>query len=201
MRRFAVLAACSVAILTGCGATPAPMTGVAVSPSTKRFVLEPDSIAFVFDDGEEGERPAAPLGAKVGAHARLLVRFPLLASSGTIERAWLVLDRVQGAQAGPGEVTLRADAIVEPWTASSEGSALHWSSPPKSEPILGASAIAQARAQAPIRIDVTAWAQRLARKGPRPWGLRVEGSGDGYGVPIATGAGNGQPPRLEVFVQ
>jgi hypothetical protein len=200
MRRYA-LVACSVAFFVGCGAAPAHPAGVGMSPSTKRFVLEPDSMAFVFDDGDEGERPAAPLGAKVGTHARLLLRFPLLASPGTIDRAWLVLDRVQGAEAGPGEVTLRADAIVEPWTTASEGTALHWSSPPKSEPIVGASSVAPARAQTPIRIDVTAWAQKLARKGPRPWGLRVEGSGDGYGVPIATGAGNGRPPRLEVFVQ
>ncbi|MGZ3421644.1 MAG: hypothetical protein ACXVEF_02420 [Polyangiales bacterium] len=198
MRRFALGLLCVMALAIGCSATPPPANGVSVATSTKRYVLEPDAMIFVFDDGDDAEKPAAPFGAKVGARARLLVRFPHLEATGSIERAWLILDRVQGAQAGPGDVTLRVDAIVEPW--SIPGSAgTGWSTPPKSESI--ASAVVSARGASPIRVDVTAWAQKLAKKGPRPWGLRVEGSGEGYGVPIATGAGNGQPPRLEVFVQ
>lgn len=43
--------------------------------------------------------------------------------------------------------------------------------------------------------------QAASKKGASVWGLRIEGSGQGYGVPIATGFGKGMGPRVEVYVQ
>jgi hypothetical protein len=182
-------------VMGACSPGTAPVTA-----STKRFVLEPDSLAFVYSDGDTAERPVAAFGADVGARARLLVRFPHPEISGTIERAWLVLSRAPGASAGPGDVTLRAESIDEPWSLPG-GSGTGWSTPPRSSSIATATTVVGPRGPSSIRIDVTPWAQNLVRKGPRPWGLRVEAKGSGYGVPIATGAGAGAPPVLELYVQ
>lgn len=170
-----------------------------VQPASHRLLLEPDDLAFVFDDDQgPGARVSAPLGASIGTRARLLLRFPKPDLAGvTVQKAWLVLDRVDGALAGPGDVKLRVMKIVEPWSIEG-GAGTTWAGPPQGETLVELPVAA--RGAGPIRIDVTAWVASFPQKGPRPWGLRVEGKGDGYGLPIATGAGGGRP-RLEVFVQ
>jgi hypothetical protein len=178
--------------------------GGAVEPETRRYVLEPESIAFV-SSGEDLGRvrpPYVALGADVGDRARILVKFPAATwPSARIARAFLVLERVSGAQAGPGDVTIRAERIIEPWSVRGDVGTT-WASPPQSVGMAGAESIVEVRGGAPIRIDVTPYAIELARKGATTWGLRVEGHGDGYGLPVATGFGaSGAPPKLEVYVQ
>lgn len=181
---------------------PATSSGP-VSSTTRRIVLEPESIAWVSSSGEgvEGERVTAlSLGASVGDHGRILLKFPKGEwSKDAVVKAYLILDRAEGAQAGPGDVVLRADRIVTPWSAIGHAGT-SWASPPDAVSILGGEAKVAPRGAAPIRIEVTPYAIDLAKKGARSWGLRVEGSGDGFGVPIATGFGGGHGPRLEVYV-
>jgi hypothetical protein len=128
------------------------------------------------------------------------VKFPVSWTIDKLARAYLVLERAQGAQAGPGDVLVRAERIVEPWSVRGDVGT-SWASPPRSESI-GAEMRVDARGTAPIRLDVTPYATELARKGAQTWGLRIEAKGAGYGLPIATGFGaSGGPPRLEVYLQ
>ncbi len=189
------------ACVTGkCASNAAPGP---VSALSRRIVVEPEALAMVLSDDDDlasARPPVAPLGATVGPRARILMKLPKPTWAGSVQRAWLVLDRVEGASAGPSDVELRVERIVEPWSVKGEAG-ITWASPPRSESIDGAIARVAARGTAPIRIDVTTYVNELGKKGNKTWGLRVEGKGDGFGVPIATGFGKGVPPRLEVFVQ
>lgn len=174
-----------------------------VSAMSRRIVVEPEAIAMVLSDEDDvasTRPPVAPLGATVGPRARILMKVPKPTWSGNVQRAWLVLERVEGASAGPSDVELRVEKITEPWSLKGE-SGTTWASPPRSEAIDGATARVAARGVAPIRIDVTSYVNELGKKGNKSWGLRVEAKGDGFGVPIATGFGKGAAPRIEVFVQ
>lgn len=171
-----------------------------VAPTARRVVLAPEAVAFVVDDDDGPSPTVAPLGASVGPRARILLKFPAQSwSKDAIAAAYLVFDRADGVQAGPGDVRVRASRIVEPWSVKG-GAGTTWASPPRAEPIPGAEAIVAPRGPAPIRVAVTPWAAELGGKS-RPWGLRVEGDGEGagFGVPIATGLAGGAPPRLEVY--
>ncbi len=174
-----------------------------VAPTTRRLIVPAESIAFVTSSGEGGAEhrlASIALGASIGDSARILVRFPRgLWSDGAVAKAYLVLDRAEATQAGPSEVLLRAERIVEPWSLKAQAG-LSWASPPQSLSITGAEARVAPRGVAPIRIDVTAYAVELGKKNLTSWGLRIEGKGDGYGVPIATGFVAGSAPRLEVFL-
>jgi hypothetical protein len=174
-----------------------------VEASTRRVVLEPEVAAWVSSEGDDPSiRPAAAtLGGDVGARYRVLLKFrPGDFTKDSVKKAYLVMQRAEGAQAGPGEVSLRVERILEAW--SLPGSALvTWASPPRSEPITGGEARVAARGASVIRIDVTEVARALASKNARVYGLRVEGTSEGYGVPIATGVGGVPGPVLEVYVQ
>ena len=172
------------------------------APGLRRIVVAPASMACVLSDGgDRGLPAAAPLGASIGTRARLLVEFPTGAwTPSAVERAYLVLEREPGAQVGPGDVVVRAAAIIEPWSARG-GVGASWASAPKTDPASESAALVAARGSGAIRIDVTAYAARLAVRTDRSWGLLVEGAGSGLGVAIATGAGSAPGPRLEVFVR
>jgi hypothetical protein len=195
--------AIGVAVLA-CSGSPAPATPPpAPAATSKRLVLEPEAVVMVLSEDQElsGPRPiSASLGATVGPRARILLKLPKPTWTESLVRAWLVLDRADFAQAGPSEVTIHAEKIVEPWSAKG-GAGTTWASPPRSVAIDGASVSVPARGAAPIRIDITSYVEMLTKKGERSWGLRIEGSGKGYGVPIATGFGKGLGPRVEVYVQ
>lgn len=190
-------------LVLGCSATPAPVAPVpAPAPTSKRLVLEPEAVVMVLSEDEDlaGARPiVAPLGATVGPRARILLKLPKPTFRESLVRAWLVLDREANAQAGPADVTLRAERIVEPWSAKG-GLGTTWASPPRSESI-GAEVTVAPRGAGSIRIDITSYVHAASKKGATAWGLRVEGSGQGYGVPIATGFGKGMGPRVEVYVE
>jgi len=172
-----------------------------VAPSMRKLTLEPEAVAFVLSDGDDDARPAtAPLGASSGPRARILLKFQKPSFKESISRAFLVLERAEGAEAGPGDVTLRVQRIVEPWSLKG-GAGVSWASAPRAESIGGAEVRVAARGAGPIRIDVTSWMVDYSKKGSASWGLRVEGSGEGFGVPIATGWAKGNPPRLEVYLQ
>lgn len=186
-------------VIGKCAASDAPSP---VANAAHLVVLVPDQVAFITSDGADGERPAALfLGATIGSEGRILLRFPRGSwPHDAVVKAYLVLDRVEGAQAGPGDVVLRAESIVEPWSVNGDART-SWASPPSSQSIVGGDARVRARGTGPIRIEVTSFAVQLGNKGDRPWGLRVEASGSGFGVPIATGYGAGFAPHLEVFTQ
>jgi hypothetical protein len=192
----------AIAVL-GCSGTPAPVTPPPTpAPMSKRLVLEPEAVVMVLSEEEDLPGPraiVAPLGASVGPRARILIKLPKPTWKESLVRAWLVLDREASAQAGPGDVTVRAEKIVEPWSAKGS-SGTTWASPPKSVPF-GAEVSVAPRGAGPIRIDITSYVEAAMKKGSNVWGLRVEGSGQGYGVPIATGFGKGMGPRVEVYVQ
>ncbi len=175
-----------------------------IQADARRFVLEAETLVFVTSGDDDGRvrAPFVALGADVGEGARILVKFPAPKwTTDKLVRAYLVLDRVQGAQAGPGDVKVRAERILEPWSLRGEVGT-SWASPPRSESMPGAETLVAPRGGAPVRVDVTPYAAELARKGGTSWGLRVEARGGGYGLPIATGFGaTGAPPRLEVYVQ
>lgn len=178
--------------------SPAP-----VAAQSRRIVVDPEAIAIVLSDDPEIETarpPVAPLGATVGPRARILLKLPRPTWGQQVQRAWVVLDRVEGASASTSEVELRAEKIVEPWSLKGEAG-VTWASPPRSDAIPGAVARVSPRGTAPIRIDVTSYVNELGKKGSNSRGLRIEGRGDGFGVPIATGFGTGAPPRLEIFIQ
>lgn len=186
------------ACVTGaCVPYSAPNT---VAPSMRKLTLEPEAVAFVLSEDEDGHPAVAPLGASVGPRARILLKFPKPTFQESIARAFLVLERAEGAQAGPGEVTLRAQQIVEPWSLKG-GAGTTWASAPRAESITSGEVKVSARGVGAIRIDVTKWMADYAKKSGQSWGLRVEGDGEGYGVPIATGWAKGNPPRLEVYLQ
>lgn len=195
----------SVAVLLiACSGTPAPV-GPPPTPSalSKRIVVEPEALVMVLSEDQELETPrpiAASLGATVGPRARILMKLPKPAWHETVTRAWLVIDRAEFAQAGPSDVTIRAEKIVEPWSAKG-GAGTTWANPPRSERIDGAEITVPARGGASIRIDITSYVESSMKKGAPAWGLRIEGSGKGYGLPIATGFGKGMGPRVEVYVQ
>lgn len=178
-----------------------------VTPQLRRLTLAPSALAFVLSEQPDGHPAAAPLGAAVGPRARILLRFDKPAGDGKqlkVARAYLVLERADGAEAGPGEVTVRAQHIVEPWSIgkeSGDGAGVTWASPPGAESIAGAEVKVAARGAGPVRVDVTRWMTEWSRKGGKSWGLRVEGEGAGFGLPIATGWAKGAPPRLEVYLQ
>lgn len=174
-----------------------------VSASAQRVVVEPAGVAFVTreaDDDASGARaPTIALGASVGGGGRILLSFHGGAwKADRVLKAYLVLERAEAARSGPGDVTLRAARIDEPWSASA-GAHTSWSSPPRSSALPGAEAPVSALGTGAIRIDVTAYAIALAKPTVRVFGLRVEGEGGGYGVPIATGMGAARGPRLEVY--
>lgn len=171
-----------------------------VAPSMRKLTLEPEAVAFVLSEDLDGHPAAAPLGASVGPRARILLKFPKPSVKESIVRALLVLERAEGAEAGPGDVTLRVQQIVEPWSLKG-GAGTTWASPPRAEAIASGEVKVGARGAAAIRIDVTRWMAELAKKSGQSWGLRVEGDGEGFGVPIATGWAKGNPPRLELYLQ
>lgn len=174
-----------------------------VAANARRVVLEPESIAYVTSSGEGGagaRLSSVSLGATVGDRARILVKFPKSDwGKQTVTKAFLLLDRAEGAQAGPDEIVVRAASIVEPWSAKADAGT-SWASPPNAVSIATGEARISPRGSAPIRIEVTDYAIALGKKDARPWGLRIEAKGDGYGVPIATGFGAGTGPRLEVYL-
>lgn len=187
-----------------CSGTPAPVAPPPTpSALSKRFVIEPEAVVMVLSEEQELDTPrpiVASLGATIGPRARILIKLPKPTWKETVVRAWLVLERAEYAQAGPFEVTVRAERILDAWSAKG-GAGTTWASPPRSEAMVGAEVSVTPRGGAPIRIDVTAYVEAAMKKGANVWGLRVEGSGKGYGVPIATGFGKGQGPRVEVYVQ
>lgn len=197
---IAASAGCCSAL--GCSATPAPLPKTGPVPQTAhRLVLEPSALAFVSSSHDDDAPPAvAVLGAGEGPRTRILVRFDPPSTIAEPLKAYLVLERAKGALAGPDPITLLTERVTEPWSVA-DGLRTSWASPPASEPLLRAEV--PTRGGAPIRIDVTAWASELARpqKGKiKAWGLRIEGKGDGYGLPIATGYGGGTAPWLEIYV-
>lgn len=176
---------------------------VPVETGANRFVLEPESIAWVSSSGEDPAlRPTAvSLGSEVGDKTRILLAFPRGPwLKDRVKKAYLVFERAEGAQAGPGEVIVRAERIVEGWSLKGQAGTT-WASPPRSEPMDGSETKVGARGAGSIRIDVTPFAVELANKKARVYGLRVEAKGEGYGLPVATGAIGAMGPRLEVYVQ
>ncbi len=220
---FALLASAACAL--GCSSTPAPRTcrgsasckegescvlsgcsssttSGAVPATSRRILVEPEAAAFVAsedDDGGTARPPMIALGSSVGVRGRILLKFPRrLWAKEEVLRAFLVLERAEGAQVGPDDVLLRAQRIIEPWSLKG-GLGVTWASAPRAEAL--GEAIVAARGAGPVRIDVTAYAIDLGKKTQSSWGLRVEGKGEGFGVAIATGAAKGNGPRLEVFLQ
>ncbi|MBI2394740.1 MAG: hypothetical protein HYV09_34545 [Deltaproteobacteria bacterium] len=195
-------AACAEGDACVAGTCIAATSTAPATAAMRRLTVEPEAIAFVLSDEDEPSlRPAvAPLGASVGPRARILVKFAKPDLKESVARAWLVLDRAEGAQAGPGDVTVRVEHIVEPWSVKGAAGTT-WATAPRAESIVGAEVLVAARGSGPIRIDVTPWLVDYTKKGARSWGLRVEGTGNGFGVPIATGMAKGTPPRLEIYLQ
>lgn len=172
-------------------------------PSTsRRIVVDPEGVAYVTAaSGVDVRSPAVSLGGSIGGGARILLKFPRGEwGADRVAKAYLLLERADGAQSGPNEVVVRAEKIVEAWSPKVDGKGTSWSSPPRSEPIVGARSDVSPYGDAPVRIDVTSYAIDLAKPTVRAFGLRVEGDGGGFGVPIATGLGGGHAPRLEVYV-
>ena len=170
---------------------------------SKRLVIEPEAVVMVLSEDQELDAPrpiVASLGATIGPRARILIKLPKPSWKEPVVRAWLVLERADYAQAGPSDVRVRAEKIVEAWSAKG-GAGTTWASPPRSEAIDGAEINVTPRGGAPIRIDITPYVAAAMKKGAVAWGLRVEGSGKGFGVPIATGFGKGLGPRVELYVQ
>ena len=175
-----------------------------VNGNARRVIVEPESIAYVSTTGDDPAlRPAvASLGATVGDRTRILLMFPRGDwGKDRVIKAYLLLDRAEGAQAGPGDVLVRAEKITEAWSLKG-GASISWASPPQSEALLGAEARVASRGVGSIRIDVTPYASDLGNKNAHTYGLRIEAKGEGFGVPIATGvAGPAMGPRLEIYLQ
>jgi hypothetical protein len=209
-------------LLGACGGRPPPVCGSndackngdvcvvgsctsgtgAVSATTRRVVVDPEGLAYVTSaNGVDVRSAAVALGASIGGGARILVRFPRAEwAADRVAKAYLVLERADGAQAGPDDVVVRAEKILEAWSPKIDGKGTSWSAPPSSAPIAGGEAHVAAHGATIIRIDVTPYAVDLAKPTVRAFGLRVEASGGGFGLPIATGLGGGHAPRLEVYL-
>ncbi len=189
--------------VVACASPPPPLAPTSgVAQTSARVVIEPAALAFVSSSHDDPAPAAvAVLGAGEGPRTRILLRFdPPAGLSSPPLKAYLVLERAKGALAGPAPVTLVTERVTEPWSVA-DGLRTSWNTPPASELLL--SATVPTRGSAPIRIDVTEWAQALAKPGKgkiKSWGLRVEAKGDGYGLPIATGYGGGTPPMLELYL-
>ena len=197
------LFASAVVGVAACSTPPPPLAPTGgVAQTTARVVVEPVALAFVSSSHDDPAPPAvAVLGAGEGPRTRILLRFdPPAGMKAAPLKAYLVLERAKGALAGPLPVTLSTERVTEPWSVA-DGLRTSWNTPPASEPLL--SATVATRGSAPIRIDVTEWAQALAKptKGKvKSWGLRIEAKGEGYGLPIATGYGGGTAPILELYL-
>src|SRR5262249_43420659 len=161
--------------LGACGGAPPPVCGSnsackngdvcvvgtctsngAVSPSTRRIVVDPEGIAYVtFASGVDVRSAAVALGASIGGGAPILAKFARGEwGADRVAKAYLVLERVDGAKSGPNDVVVRAEKILEAWSPKLDGKGASWSSPPASEPIPGGEAHVSAHGPTIVRIDV-----------------------------------------------
>jgi len=223
VRAMRLVVTCALGLaLASCGGRPPPVCGSnaackngdvcvvgtctnggsPVPTLTRRVVLDPDGVAYVSAaNGVEVRAPSIALGASVGGGARILLKFPRGDwSADRVAKAYLVLERAEGVEAGPDDVVLRAQKITEPWSPKLAGKGTSWASPPSARSLPGGEAHVSANGHTPIRIDVTSFAVDLVKPTVRAFGLRIEADGGGFGVPIATGLGAGRAPRLEVYL-
>jgi hypothetical protein len=192
----------------------APPGSPSLARDLGRVVLEPEAAVFVSAaDGARSVRQVAAL--PLGARSRILVAFaPPATTSGIggpsdVRAAYLVLDRSPSPTADVVPVTLRASTIDEAWSPGvardrgdpSGGALTTWASPPHAVAIESATLTTSAVGEGSLRLDVTSYARLLVGRDPsRARGLRVEASGEGDGVAIATGSVAGaRGPRLEIY--
>jgi hypothetical protein len=202
-----------------------PADAAPVSADATRLVLAPTAIAVVSSGGGGGGDAlpeAFTLGRAADGRVVLLLRFePIRREGAVVERAFLVLDPLEGAPPPTGAATIDVSRIGEPWDPAivSYGRipridvpARAGVAPPRPAPAPrpsapapavgpAAAAASLASARAPLRVEVTELVRADAR-GRSSHGLALTAVGDdAVGATFTTGLSRGRAPRLEVFVQ
>jgi hypothetical protein len=168
-----------------------------VSETSLRSVLQPIEIGVVTEAGGTETLPSSVVfgGRSVGS-AALYLRFqPPPAGPEELERAFLVLEPMPGAQPSTTDVSVGAWRIAEPWTAED----LTWSDQPSTKHPSSA-AIARTGLPQMLRIDVTNLIRHFQSHPRENRGVVLKaGSGAAFGATYCTGLGMGSPPALELY--
>jgi hypothetical protein len=182
---------------------------------SQRLVLDPVDVAFIERRGDllpGSVTPVVTLGRRGEGEAALLLRFDVPAGLEVV-RAWLVLDRAEGAGLEDDGASLHVERIAGPWDASS---VTFVDGPPLAD--LGAPRLSvRGTATRRLRLDVTALLQSWRRRGDpceglavladrsTPTGVRLQAlprlSVSLPGDPTRAPPGEGSGPRLELYVK
>ena len=175
----------------------APIGADPVNAISLRVVLRPIEAAVVAEAGDENTLASAVVfgSRSVGASALYLRFRPPPIGPGNLERAFLVLEPMPGAQPTTADVSLAVWRIAGSWTATD----LTWmNQPPATHP--GTVAIARTGPPQMLRVDVTELVRHF-RSHPRENRgvvLKADG-GTAFGAAYCTGLGVGTPPALELY--
>lgn len=168
--------------------------GAPVPPETRRFLLRPSALAIASRAPTVGVAPSVTLGARASAPSALYLRFEQPWRAGRIRAAFLLLEPLPGALAGP-DVSLEVWRTSRNWSAS----AFRWSEQPGFAPPF-ARAIGRAAPPTPVRVDVTEIVRHFAQHPSADFGFAVRASEEAdAGITLSTGVDGGSAPRLDVY--
>lgn len=189
------LSACPGALVCQVGRC-ASVEAVPVRPEAGRLVLAPLDAFYIDGASTEGVASEVRAGSEAGGGALMLLRFSPSWEADQIERAYLILEPVEGAIPTQSRVTLEVAPILEPWSSRSpsplprlgtpEGRAIVSFSPPQT-----------------ARIDVTelvkGWAQRKSTI--HGLAVRATATGSDVGARFGWDDAHGTGPRLDLYTR
>lgn len=174
-----------------------PIGSQSVSASSRRSVLRPIEIAAVAADDAAARLPSSVVfGSRATGPTALYLRFaPPSRAPGPLERAFLVLEPMLGAQPATRDITVTVWRVAGPWSARD----LTWLDQPSTR--LPASAgIARTSPPQTLRIDVTELVRHHQEHPRENRGFVLKaGTGDAFGATYSTGTTAGPMPALELY--
>lgn len=176
-----------------------PAGGEPVPASAHRIVVEPARMAVVSSRAHRhaGALPTAVVfGSRAEGSVGLYLDFePHWPRAHHIDSAFVLLDPMPDAPAGPGDVHVDAWRVTGPWSEQN----LTWlRQPPLGRP--HSQGIARSGPPSLLRIDVTALARAVHRGTRRYYGIALRsGDAGATGVSFSTGIAGGHAPRLEIY--
>jgi hypothetical protein len=175
----------------------APVGADPVSGTSLRSVLRPIEIAVVTEAGDTETLPSSVVfGGRSTGSSALYLRFqPPPLGPEQLQRAFLVLEPMPGAQPATTDVSVAAWRIAEPWTAKD---LTWWDQPSTRHP--SSAGIARTGPPQMLRIDVTDLIRHFQSHPRENRGVVLKaGSGAAFGATYCTGLGMGTPPALELY--
>jgi hypothetical protein len=178
-----------------------PLGSEPVAPGSRRLLFRPHAIAVVSARGPAQTDPlpnAVTFGGEKEGASALFLEFELRAHAiKSVDSAFLVLEPLPMSAPEPEQVEVDAWRIAEPWDRGS----VTWLAQPSLAPPR-ARGVAQSSPLGVLRIDVSAIIRFWLRQPRQNRGLALKApGGDGHGLSFATGASDGNAPRLELYVR